>query len=254
VDAHTTVLPARDRILPGVPIPETVDLTGLSSGFDTLALLAAYRTRPNPCDDAATLRVRTPSGGMHIWYRVPRSGPHFRSSSGSSNKTALAWQVDIRAANGYIVAPGTRTKAGTYTALTGARQPAPLPLWLIAELNRTGHSLHTAASPRPATPEPRQRSPRPTGNGQRILGSLLEEVRACDASPSGMAFSEKLNRAAFTAGGLAQAGHLGEAECRDLLIQAATHARPHQTRRNALIIETGMRAGSARPIHPKERT
>ncbi|MBX9427537.1 bifunctional DNA primase/polymerase (plasmid) [Streptomyces lateritius] len=254
VDAHTTTLPARERLLPGIPVHDAVDLTGLQSGFDTLALLAAHRNRPNPCADTTTLRVRTPSGGMHIWYRAPRSGPTFRSSSGSSNKTALAWQVDIRAANGYIVAPGTRTQAGTYTALPGARQPAPLPLWLMAELTRTGHSLATVPSPAPTVPSPRPRTPRPTQNGQRVLASLLEEIRACVASPSGMAFTEKLNRAAFTAGGLAQAGHLDEAECRDVLLRAATHARPHQPRRNAHIIETGMRAGSARPIHPKERT
>ncbi|MFE5614159.1 bifunctional DNA primase/polymerase [Streptomyces sp. NPDC056524] len=254
VDAHTTNLPSRQRLLPGIPIPPAVDLTGLHSGFDTLALLAAHRGRPNPSEDTTTLRVRTPSGGMHIWYRAPRNGPPLRSSSGSSSKTALAWQVDIRATNGYIVAPGTRTTAGIYTALPGARQPAPLPLWLTAELTRTGHSLDTTLPPTPAVPSPRPRHPRPTGDSQRVLASLLEDVRACEASPSGMAFTEKLNRAAFTAGGLAQAGHLAEAECRDLLLQAATHARPHQARRNALIVETGLRAGSARPIHPKERT
>ncbi|MFE5482944.1 bifunctional DNA primase/polymerase [Streptomyces sp. NPDC056527] len=254
VDAHTTTRPSRERLLPGILIHPAVDLTGLRSGFDTLALLAAHRSRPNPCEDTTTLRVRTPSGGLHIWYRAPRNGPHFRSSSGSSNKTALAWQVDVRATNGYIVAPGTRTTAGTYTALPGARQPAPLPLWLIAELTRTGHSLDTALPPAPAVPSPRPRPSHPAGDGQRVLASLLEEVRACEASPSGMAFTEKLNRAAFTAGGLSQAGHLAEAECRNLLLQAATHARPHQARRNALIVEAGMRAGSARPIHPKERT
>ncbi|MFD4247680.1 bifunctional DNA primase/polymerase [Streptomyces sp. NPDC058525] len=260
VDAHTETLPDRQRLLPGIPIDDRVDLTGLQSGFDTLALLAAYRSRPNPCEDTSTLRVRTPSGGMHVWYRAPRGGPGFRCSSGSSSKVALAWQVDVRAVGGYIVAPTTRTAAGVYEPLPGARLPAALPLWLAAELSRTGHTVETAAVAPVAASEgpvrasagpPRGRGPRQAG--RRVLGSLLDEVRACGASPEGTAFSEKLNRAAFTAGGLVAGGHLTAGECRQLLLEAADHARPHQPRRNVLIVEAGLRAGSDRPIHPKER-
>ncbi|MEU6895049.1 bifunctional DNA primase/polymerase [Streptomyces sp. NPDC046557] len=261
VDAHSTPLPDRQRLLPGIPIDDRVDLTGLQSGFDTLALLAAYRSRPNPCEDTSTLRVRTPSGGMHIWYRAPKDGPRFRCSSGSSSRVALAWQVDVRAIGGYIVAPSTRTTAGVYEALPGARVPAALPLWLAAELVSTGHdgqSVAAAAVPGPAKPPARGRGRQGHGQGQgrgeRLLASLLEEVRACGLSPSGTAFSEKLNRAAFTAGGLAAAGHLPEEEGRRLLLEAADRARPHQTRRNVLIVDAGLRAGRDRPIQPKERT
>ncbi|MFJ8017385.1 bifunctional DNA primase/polymerase [Streptomyces sp. NPDC096339] len=250
VDAHADPLPSRQRLLPGIPIDERVDLTGLQNGYDTLALLAAYRSRPNPCEDTKTLRVRTPSGGMHIWYRAPLSGPRFRCSTGSSSKVALAWQVDVRATGGYIVAPTTRTAAGAYETLPGARLPRPLPMWLTAELTRTGHNMETA----PVVPTT---SPAvlPTGGKPRqyLLTSLLDEVRACAASPTGTAFSEKLNRAAYTAGGLAAAGHLAADECRRQLLEAAEHARPHQPRRNVLIVEAGLRAGNDRPIHPKER-
>ncbi|MGW0393785.1 bifunctional DNA primase/polymerase [Streptomyces sp. NPDC003042] len=256
VDTHAASLPDRQRLLPGIPIDERVDLTGLQSGFDTLALLAAYRSRPNPCEDTSTLRVRTPSGGMHIWYRAPEDGPGFRCSSGSSSKAALAWQVDVRAVGGYIVAPTTRTATGVYEALPGARLPAALPMWLTAELARTGHTVERG--PRaPETPSgglvARPDALRPREAGRRVLAALLDEVRACGASPAGTAFSEKLNRAAFTAGGLAAAGHLTAGECRGLLLEAADQARPHQPRRNVLIVEAGLRAGSDRPIHPKER-
>ncbi|WP_241846113.1 bifunctional DNA primase/polymerase [Streptomyces sp. MJM1172] len=255
VDAHAEQLPDRQRLLPGIPIDDRVDLTGLQSGFDTLALLAAYRSRPNPCEDTSTLRVRTPSGGMHVWYRSPRGGPRLRCSSGSSPKVALAWQVDVRAVGGYIVAPTTRTAAGVYEPLPGARVPAALPLWLIAELARTGHTVEAPVAPSdapvpPSRPRGAKRAPK---GAQRLLTGLLDEVRACGASPSGTAFSEKLNRAAFTAGGLAAAGHLTGPEARRLLLEAADHARPHQPRRNVLIVEAGLRAGSDRPIHPKER-
>ncbi|MFK0202414.1 bifunctional DNA primase/polymerase [Streptomyces lavendulae] len=255
VDAHEVSLPDRDGLLPGIPVDDRVDLTGLRSGFDSLALLAAYRSRPNPCEDTSTLRVRTPSGGMHIWYRAPRGGPRFRSSSGSSTKVALAWQVDVRAFGGYIVAPTTRTDAGVYAPLPGSRVPGVLPMWLIAELARTGHILEgPGPGPDPAVTVPRPRGPsRGRRGGEGALARLLDEVRACGISPSGTAFSEKLNRAAFTAGGLAAAGHLSESAAHRLLLEAADHARPHQPRRNRLIVEAGFRAGTARPIHPRGR-
>ncbi|WP_420082623.1 bifunctional DNA primase/polymerase (plasmid) [Streptomyces sp. JL4002] len=256
LDIHHDSLPDRQRLLPGIPVDDRFDLTGLTSGYDTLALLAALRRRPDPAQDSSTLRVRTPSGGLHIWYRAPLGGPAIRSSTGSSTRTALAWQVDIRATGGYIVAPGTKTPTGTYKALPGARTPAPLPLWLNAELARTGH--HPALPKQLTFPLPsRSRSTLPAGgddDAHRILGPLLAEVRDCAYAPSGTAFSEKLNRAAFTAGGLAAAGHITLPECIDLLTGAANAARPDRQRRNQLVIDSALRAGSHRPIHPKGRS
>ncbi|MET9610380.1 bifunctional DNA primase/polymerase [Streptomyces sp. NPDC006512] len=263
IDAHSPVLPDRQRLLPGIRIDDRVDLEGLASGFDTLALLAACRSQPNPADDTATLRVRTPSGGLHVWYRVPCAGPRYRSSSGSSPRVALAWQIDVRATGGYIVAPGTRTLAGTYQALPGSSTPAALPLWLSAELIRTGHTgtpttpaptTATATTPAAPAPEPARRT-RPQGSdAHRILKPLLDEVRACATTPSGTAFTEKLNRAAFTAGGLSAAGHITQAECAGLLAEAADAARPEHSRRNQLVIDSALRAGGNRPIHPKGRS
>ncbi|WP_078628688.1 bifunctional DNA primase/polymerase [Streptomyces sp. NRRL F-2664] len=251
IDNHPVPLPDRQRLLPGIPVDDHVDLTGLSTGFDTIALLAAYRSQPNPAEDQTTLRVRTPSGGLHIWYRAPLTGPTYCSSTGSSTRTALAWQVDIRAAAGYIVAPTTRTALGTYEALPGPRTPARLPLWLQAELTRTGHARppQSVASPGPmSSPAARHR------DADRILSSLLQAVRDCAHEPSGTAFSEKLNRAAFTAGGLVAGGHLTESACFAVLVETANGARPAQPRRNQLIIDSAFRAGSNRPIHPKGRS
>ncbi|MEV7417099.1 bifunctional DNA primase/polymerase [Streptomyces sp. NPDC089919] len=257
VDVHPAAVPARDLLLPGIPVDPRVDLTGLASGFDTLALLAALRGQPHPADDDATLRVATPSGGLHIWYALPPDGPRLRSSSGSSAGAALAWQVDVRADGGYVVAPGTRTSHGVYTLRPGARRPAPLPSWLEAELLRTGHGEAPvpAAAARPPAERPRQRAARrgrrSADHATRLLDSLLAQVLGCATAPSGTGFTEKLNRAAYTAAGLAAAGHLPEARCRALLAAAADRARPHQQRRNRSIIESAYAAGSTRPIHPK---
>ncbi|MFE7752651.1 bifunctional DNA primase/polymerase [Streptomyces sp. NPDC057428] len=249
VDAHTAQVPDRNRLLPGIQIPEQVDLAGLASGFDTLALLAAYRQQPNPAEDETTLRVRTPSGGLHIWYINPAPAVRYRSSTGSSPRTALAWQVDVRAHGGYIVAPTTRTTAGVYTPLGAVRDPAPLPAWLAAELARTGHVITESPipGPRPRVPA---RLPR-AGSAQVLLQPLIETVRECAVHAEGTGFTEKLNRAAYTAGGLAGAGHLNQAEARQELAEAAHYARPRQIRRNETIIEAAFSAGARRPFHPK---
>lgn len=255
VDAHHAEVPDRSRLLPGISIGPQVMLTGLATGFDTLALLAALRHQPSPAEDDNTLRVRTPSGGLHIWYRNTTPQTRYRSSTGSSPKVALAWQVDVRSDGGYIVAPATRTAAGTYQVVGTVRHPAALPEWLAAELVRTGHvpaAQATQSAPQgPSTHVPRRRGPK---SAARILGPLLEQVAACEAFPEGASFTEKLNRAAYTAGGLVQGGHLAESEARSLLVEAAILARPHQERRTAMIIDSALSAGAQRPFHPKGRS
>ncbi|MFD7474106.1 bifunctional DNA primase/polymerase [Streptomyces sp. NPDC059837] len=215
VDAHERQLPDRNRLLHGIGIADGVDLTGLADGFHTIGLLAALRGATSPADDETTLRVRTPSGGLHVWYRAPH-GQQWQCSTGSSGSRALAWQVDVRACGGYIVAPGTLTEAGPYELVGAVREPAPLPAWLARELERTGHlpPAHVPA-PRPVPPRARQ-AVIAAGGGRgavgRALATLLAEVADCAAVPEGAAFSEKLNRAAYTAGGLVAAGHLSADE------------------------------------------
>ncbi|GHE15651.1 hypothetical protein GCM10010339_90990 [Streptomyces alanosinicus] len=253
VDAHPAPVPDRSRLLPGIPIHETVDLAGLASGFDTLALLAAFRGQPDPAQDESTLRVRTPSGGLHIWYRVREPDTRFRCSTGSSPKVALAWQVDVRAEGGYIVAPTTRTAQGTYEAQGTVRTPAPLPGWLHAELVRTGH-LVTPPAPRPPVGGGGARRRVRGAAARRVLEPLMEEVVRCGNAPEGTGFTEKLNRAAYTAGGLAAAGHVESTQVREELLAAARSARPWQDRRNEKIIDDGLAAGGTRPFHLEGRT
>ncbi|MFF9042133.1 bifunctional DNA primase/polymerase [Streptomyces sp. NPDC014892] len=253
VDAHSVQVPDRNRLLPGIPIHDSVNLQGLASGFDTLALLAALRGQPSPADDDSTLRVRTPSGGLHVWYRNPHPGTRFRCSTGSSSKVALAWQVDVRADGGYIVAPTTRTPQGTYLREGPTRHPAPLPEWLGEELVRTGHVIQPPmARPRPAVPGARRSQA--AAHGQRVLDPLLHAVADCAATPEGASFTEKLNKAAYTAGGLTAAGHLDEQAARSLLLQAAEAARPWQSARNERIVDAAFAAGSARPLHLEGRS
>lgn len=251
IDAHSVKVPDRDRLLPGIPIHESVNLDGLASGFDTLALLAALRGKKSPADDNSTLRVRTPSGGLHVWYQAPSHGPHYKSSVGSSPNVALAWQVDIRATGGYIVTPATWTPAGTYRALGTTRTPALLPSWLATELHRTGHAVNNLPAPSPR-PRPTNAAPaRKRAHG--LLEPLLALVEECASAPEGTAFTEKLNRAAYTAGGLVAAGHLDHNQAQDLLTAAADAARPHRHRHSSAVISSALSAGASRPLHLKGR-
>lgn len=256
IDAHGAEPPARDRILPGIPIGEDVDLTGLANGFHTLAVLAALRGQPSPADDETTLRVQTPSGGRHVWYRVT-DGRRWLSSVGSSTGRALAWQVDIRAHGSYIIAPGTTTHSGTYTALGEARRPAPLPMWLAQELERTGH-LPAQIIPAPRSVPPRaQQAVLSAGGGrdrtEQTLSAVLAPVEACGRIAEGAGFSDALNRAAYTLGGLVAAGRLPQAEAEQALKAAATAARPGQERRAEQIIRSGFAAGLKHPLHASGR-
>ncbi|MFI5635652.1 bifunctional DNA primase/polymerase [Streptomyces sp. NPDC051664] len=262
VDAHFQSMPPRDRLLPGIAIPEHVDLTGLRHGFHTLALLAALRGQEDPALDVSTLRVRTPSGGLHIWYQTS-PGARFQCSTGSSPRRALAWQVDVRATGGYIIAPGTTTAAGNYAALGTVRTPATLPDWLAWELARTGHievpkqggtrgSLHGHPVP------PRARLAVVAAGGGRdkaaqILETVLADVVACAAVPEGAGFTQRLNRAAYTAGGLVTAGYLTTDAVARALLDTAEYARPGHDRRSAQIIRSGLDAGARRPLHLEGR-
>ena len=247
VDCHDTKVPDRDRILSGIRIPEGVNLTGLTNGFHTLALLAALRGQRSPAEDETTMRIATPQGGMHVYYRLLPHHPDLRSSVGTSANVALAWQVDVKASRSAIVAPGTVSRDGAYVRCGAARMPAPVPEWLIAEFERTGHVPQERSAPAP-TSLTRRAAPRDGGvPASARMEPLLDDVRGCASVQTGFAFTEKLNRAAFTAGGLVARGRIDRQDAVDLLVDAARQARPHHKQITA-IINSGLQAGAQRPF------
>ncbi len=251
IDVHDKPVPERSKLVKGFMVPDHVDLSGLHNGFHTLAVLAAYRGRTSPAEDTTTLRVRTPSGGLHVWYRLGPSHPPLRCSSGSDqSRTFLAWQVDVRASGGYIVAPGTRTGQGAYTPVPPATSPAVLPDWLLEDLLRTGHGPRESRS----TIVPGQPPHLPSARGRRrtaYLRTLLAEVEACGTAPEGTGFSSKLNRAAWTAGGLIAGGLIDHGEAQRQLLEAANTARPRRALKNLATIDAALAQGGLHPLIPK---
>lgn len=257
VDAHAQIPPQRHEVLPGIAIHETIDLRGLSNGYHSLALLAALRGQQDPALDENTLRVRTPSGGLHVWYDAS-DAPRLRSSVGRGGR-GLVWQVDVRAVGGYVVAPGTRIRTGSYERVGECSTPAVLPLWLREELERTGHleRPREARTRAPRAIDPALSAVLSAGWGSatvhKTLETVLEPVLACATTASGAGFTDKLNRAAYTAGGLCAAGAADPTRVQQLLEEVAEHVRPGQHRRSAQIIGSGFAAGLQRPLVPGGR-
>ncbi|MEU5092111.1 bifunctional DNA primase/polymerase [Streptomyces sp. NPDC021356] len=74
-----------------------------------------------------TYRVRTASGGTHLYFTAPDS---IRLTNTAGTVGAL---VDTRAWGGYVVAAGSITPTGPYEALCGA-ESVPVPGWLLSIL------------------------------------------------------------------------------------------------------------------------
>ncbi|WBB58471.1 bifunctional DNA primase/polymerase [Streptomyces sp. WMMC500] len=94
----------------------------------------------------ATYRVRTPSGGTHLYFTSP-PGTRLTNSAGT-----LAPLVDTRAWGGYVVAAGS-LRGGTAYQATSPAPVTPLPSWLLSALRPVPEpsTAPTIAPPRNAT-------------------------------------------------------------------------------------------------------
>lgn len=130
-------------------------------------------------------------------------------------------------------------------AFPAARAPARM------ARRRTGEDRpHDPAPPGPpqacSAPQPpphpwrRASHPGPAAPGRHQVGGNTRR----------RSLHRKLNKAAYTAGGLAAAGHLDKHHARTLLREAAEKARPWQSARNERIIDDALAAGS-RPPAPR---
>lgn len=150
--------------------------------------------------------------------------------------------------------PGTTTQQGTYTPVDDVREPAALPLWLAQELDRTGHlpAPHIPA-PRPVPPRAQQAVLAAGGRRwERTLAAVLAPVEACGQVAEGAGFSDTLNRAAYTLGGLIAADRLDREVAEQALRQAAAATRPGQELRIEQIIRSGLAAGLDKPARHRE--
>ncbi|MFC9291467.1 bifunctional DNA primase/polymerase [Streptomyces sp. NPDC057052] len=129
----------------------------------------------------ATYRVRTASGGVHLYFTAP---PGIRLGNTAGTVAPL---VDTRAWGGYVVAAGSTTPTGPYEAVSGI-PAASLPGWLL-------EMLRPAPAARPVAP-----LRLPAVDGNRAALAALEAECAIVATAPDHQRNITLNRSAFKVG------------------------------------------------------
>ncbi|MEU5944151.1 bifunctional DNA primase/polymerase [Micromonospora sp. NPDC047465] len=140
-----------------------VDIDPGHGGADTLALLIADGLTP------CTARVRTGSGGLHLYYRHP--GRHVPCSQGKPGQ-GLGPGIDVKADGGYVVLPPS----------VHPRTSRPY-RWIPGQpVKEMPPALLTACTPPPAPPAPAVTGPtrlREAGgisHPDRLLAVLLDRI------------------------------------------------------------------------------
>lgn len=111
-----------------------VDIDVKKGGTDTYQSLKETYGWPD------TRTCRTPSGGGHLYYRLPPGHP------GVSNSVeVLGAGVDVRSTNGYVAAPGSTRPDGEYIWLDTTVPIAPVPEWLLSRLDTIVPKMSTIA-------------------------------------------------------------------------------------------------------------
>ncbi|MEV4604920.1 bifunctional DNA primase/polymerase [Amycolatopsis sp. NPDC049253] len=222
-----------DTAKPGEDVPARWAAAGATSGEDVLAVLADEAGEELPGN---TVTVRTPSGGLHLYYRAP-GDVTLRNTSGERG-TGLGWKIDTRAWGGYVVAPGTVTDAGRYEFLFDG-PIAPLPAWLVQRL----------------TPKPLPAAPawpvRPAGDRR---GRYLDAAVTAEAGKVHDAASSQRNAALYAAAlALGQLVAGGSLDADDVTARLMTAAGRHiacgaySEAQARATIRSGLRAGQNRP-------
>ena len=119
-----------------------VDVDPKKGGNESLELLKLTEGIP------ATRTAHTPSGGSHLFYRLPdghRGVPNSVEELGDG--------LDIRSTNGYVVAAGSVVPAGAYSFEDAAAEIAPAPDWLVEYLGTVQRADRVVGTAVPAALE-----------------------------------------------------------------------------------------------------
>ncbi|MFF3487773.1 bifunctional DNA primase/polymerase [Streptomyces sp. NPDC002701] len=179
-----------------------------------------------------TRRIRTPSGGQHLYF-TPPPGTRFTNTTGT-----LTSKVDTRAWGGQVVAPGSVTPQGPYAVLDDA-PVANLPEWLQKALTAPRKPVRAPVLPTLTRDTSRYAAVvlerevtavATTAEGGR-QAQLLRAVRAVGRFVAWGDLDRTTVETAFTSGG--ESAGLPPAECRATIRKALDYslrtARPRET-------------------------
>lgn len=153
-----------------------------------------------------TLTVRTPSGGLHLYFRVPPT-LNLGNTSGK-----LGEGIDTRGAGGYVVAPGS--------VLAGDEEPyavvldlpiAAMPQWLVDMLAQ----VEERPTPGPVRPVEPSGAPLVA----EALARVYQHAQELTAAPEGQG-TDTANRLAFEAGQYVGAGQADRAQVEEIMLSA----------------------------------
>lgn len=190
---------------------------GVCDGRGVLAVLARRAGQRLP----ETYSVRTPSGGLHLYFAAI-AGRELRNSAGR-----IGPMIDVRGCGGYVVAAGSVVGGRRYEV---AREGpvAPLPSWLADLAGPAGRA--------PGLPVPRR------GAVYGRLRGVVETVLAAEPGTR----NGRLYWAACRAAEMVAAGKIDQATAEELLVRAAVEAGLRggvpEARRT---VASGLRAGGA---------
>jgi hypothetical protein len=203
-------------------------------GYDALAAEAGGESGLGE-----TFTVATPSGGWHLYFAHPEGTAPLRNTA-----STLAYLVDTRAHGGYVVAPGSRTDAGVYTAVH-KHEAQPLPTWLAQRLAPAERPAHVAGAPVPAAAR-LARSERRTGRLAAYLAAAIDRETTAVATAANGTRNRRLYCAAVALGQLTASGYLTDAEATEPLTLAARTAGLEDLE-TARTIASGLTAGARNP-------
>ncbi|MFE2218925.1 bifunctional DNA primase/polymerase [Streptomyces canus] len=171
----------------------------------------------------STRRIRTPSGGEHLYFTAP-DGVRLTNTTGT-----LTPKVDTRAWGGQVVAPGSITPHGPYTVLDDA-PAANLPKWLQKALTAPQRPVTAPVLPILARDTDRYAAAvlrrevaavATTAEGGR-QAELLRAVRAVGRFVAWGDLDRATVEAAFTCGG--ESAGLPPGECRATIRKALDYS------------------------------
>ena len=245
------------------PYKDSAPPHGVENGADMLVVLAESH---GEAGDGSwmfdTMSVRTPSGGMHFYYSLPK-GVKVGNSAGK-----LAPWVDVRGDGGYVISPWSRlTGVGDYHPVFGwdrvvsadlgdglsnasvtkiTDRPKPIPDWLLRLIQPAKTRAQVDPSDQWASLLAQLDAPDIQGDGSRWAATALEneldQVRSAVQGDRNHA----LNRAAFSLGQIVAAGYLSEPVVVDELGRAALVCGL-TTEEIGPTIRSGLLAGSQNP-------
>lgn len=206
-----------------------------ADGIEAFKALCAEHRQPWP----DTFTVRTPSGGLHLYFWAPRE----RALGNTSNR--LGPGIDTRgpgagSKGGYLVAPGSLFEGRPYEVARDLAI-APAPGWLVELLD-------------PPTPAPQPMAELPLINNRYAMVALQGEVqRILDAprgEPGQPGRNDQLNRSAYALGQMVAASMLPLGMVEDALRAAADAVgltNEDGPRQVEATIQSGLKAGFRKP-------